>query len=208
MYNCVNNIEASFGLEKLAATFSEDFSGVNRTLIQMSAEYMSLGSPLYLTQDMQLPAIYASNGRVVFEMLCWGRQVSERRTVEYWREANRSRIACPALVPVSFIDMVIDERPGSPAGVIRLRNADGQHLYVGAMYWSGGTNLISSVTPLLVEAGPDLAPYCARQPLLIPTDSRPDWIAAAISLFICPSMDSRGLQKPSKSGSLAVTRLR
>ena len=173
----------------------------------MSAEYMNLGSPLDLTQGMQVPAIYVSNGRLVFAMLRWGRQVNERRMVEYWRQANRGRIACPALISVSFIDIAIDERHGSSAGVIRLRNATSQHMYIAAMYWPGGTNLISSVTPLIVEASPDLAPHCAWQPLLISTDSLPDWTAPGISLFISPSMDSRGLQRPSKSGSLVVTRL-
>jgi hypothetical protein len=198
-----NHYKGRIGIEQPMANFKEDFETIFPLRTRMMPDFLDLSNDGHLDWGTTVPIIYGHRNNIHFTTTHWGRHEMSKDHWEYVRKCEQIGIGRPALIPATYFDIIFESAQEDGSIAARLRGTGGRNLYVGAMYWVTPENVLFAVTPLIVEAGPDVARYSDWQPLLIPTTGPPLASKPGVEMFL--STDSSiAFQRPSLRWSVNV----
>ena len=160
----------------------------------------ALATPAWFTAGDVVPLIYTRRGIVHFGKAKWGTSNRSGDLAVTLKKAERRSLGFPAIIPASFIDMMGTDDAGV-SRVVRLRSRKRHcHLFIGCTYSNNRLADAETVTPLICEAGEDVAPFLDWQPFLIAVKPYP----TQENFAFLHRKDNGNLQAPLPQGSLDV----
>jgi hypothetical protein len=202
-------LHARIGFEKPMGAFTTRFfmpgpQVPNLPRIAASRSYMNRIEPCVALAGSAVPFVYTRNSYVQFGVAHWGPDRPTGKNSDYFRNAETRGLGFAGMIPASFVDLAVDpENAADGAITVRLRPTLGDTLFIGCKYLANNLNEAASVTMLVSEPGPDIAPYADWQPIIIPVSLMP---RTANSDFLF-GRDRGRLQVPSAQGLVKIERL-
>jgi hypothetical protein len=198
-------LQLRIGIERPIPQFARDFFIPGQPqrglpLVTLSAEADKWPAPSTLASRGTVPLIHLRRGVIRFATAKWGAKTPDGDTTDLFRRAERRTLGFPALIPASFVDIALG--PHHPVGdthFLRVRSdSEAKNLYLGCTYTNDRLADAQTVKVLVLEAGPDFAPYVDWQPLLISVAAVP----MLMNFDFLLGRDKGRLQRPSPSRSV------
>ena len=202
-------LNARIGFEKPMGAFTTNFFMPGPAVphlprIAATGSYLDRTESCVATTGSYVPFVYGRSGYVQFSVAKWEPEKPTGKNTDHFRSAEPRSLGFPGMIPASFIDLALDPEDGEDDAIaVRLRSAVGDALFIGCRFAPNDLNNAVTLTVLVSEPGPDIAPYTDWQPVIIPVSFMP---TTANSDFIF-RRDHGRLQVPSPWGSLKVEKL-
>jgi len=202
-------LHARIGFEKPMAAFTTSFfmpgpQVPNLPRIAVSRSYLNWTKPCVVLAGSNVPFVYSRNSYAQFGVAHWGPNRPTGKNCDHFRNAETRALGFAGMIPASFVDLAVDPESAADGTIaVRLRPTLGDTLFIGCKYVTNNLNEAVSVTMLVSEPGPDIAPYADWQPIIIPVSFVPR-IANSDFIF---GRDRGRLQVPSAQGLVKAERI-